>query len=155
MTAAVVSIPLGSTPASATALAGTCYDINLHTTGKVHAFTGLDCRTGDLGADVGNDSDWGASGGGFSGGDTNAAYSVLNNGYDEGKSVVALYDYTAYSWDWGYACLKTGDWAPDLSKFSFSPRIYEQNKRYNMGGAISSHQWVYESACAPEYIIAD
>ncbi|GAA3605745.1 hypothetical protein GCM10022419_108190 [Nonomuraea rosea] len=121
-----------------------------HADGKFYAFASVDCG-GYLGGDEGNDSDWGQSGGGFSGGDTDKALSILNDGIDVGLHIVAVYDYTAYTSAQGYRCLDVGDWVPDLRPYSFVKP--NGSLGVNMARQISSHRWVARSACTDASMI--
>ncbi|MFI6296264.1 hypothetical protein ACIBEJ_32040 [Nonomuraea sp. NPDC050790] len=127
----------------------TCSEIQTSTgDGYVYAFPNQNCQGNRLGRSQGNDSDWGQPGGGFTDSATDRARSVVNNGQVDpnGYNVVALYDYTAYSWQWGYRCLDRGDWVTDLVGHTYTPN--PNGTRTKMAYTISSHQWVKKSACA-------
>ncbi|MEU5217420.1 hypothetical protein AB0G79_14630 [Streptomyces sp. NPDC020807] len=114
--------------------------------GYVLAWGGPGCAGDPLGRAAGNDPDWGQSGGGFTGSDTNQAESVVNGGtYSDGVNIVAFYDYTAYSAANGYGCLKRGMKIDNLyNEYFINPAGTQLRRMHN---AISSHQWVTTSAC--------
>ncbi|MFI9556985.1 hypothetical protein [Nonomuraea endophytica] len=150
--AAVALAGLATAPMTGTASADpwpdpTCGEIQTSTgDGYVYAFPSQNCQGQRLGRDQGDDADWGKPGGGFNDMDTALARSVVNNGQEDPYDIVALYDYTAYSWEWGYRCLDRGDWVTDLTAHTFTAK--PNGTRTKMAYAISSHKWVQRSACA-------
>ncbi|MFB4263160.1 hypothetical protein [Nonomuraea sp. GTA35] len=112
-----------------------------HRDGKVRAFGSTDCED-PLGADDGNDLDWGDNVGAFRGSDTNKASSLMNNGFtNEQLKYVAFYDYTHQDHRYGYGCLAPDElYADKLSDDYLTTGPTINNK-------ISSHQWVTKSAC--------
>lgn len=114
--------------------------------GNVVAWGEPSCAGNPFGWDSGNDSDWGQSGGGFTGSDTNQAESVINGGTtSNGVNVVAFYDYTAYSADYGYGCLKRSTKIDNLyDEYFINPAGTQLRRMHN---EISSHKWVRVTAC--------
>ncbi|MEU0526353.1 hypothetical protein [Streptomyces niveus] len=128
------ALPTGS------AQAATC--AGLHSslpTQYVYAYDAMNCDSAELGRAVGNDQNWGDSGGSFQGGDTNKASSVINLGL---TSQVKFYNGTGAFPNGGYICLsRVEGFVRDLSDdfFTSGPTV---------NNAISSHQWVASSACS-------
>ncbi|WP_336214087.1 hypothetical protein [Nonomuraea sp. LPB2021202275-12-8] len=160
LAAASLAIPLAGTPAAAESesesesatMLWNCRAVREQVgleDGRARAFDGKDCHT-PLGADEGNDYDWGDSTGQFQKGDTNAASSLMNNGYSGGRDVIAFYDITAWDYRYGYSCLAHDElFADDLSDNKFSkittgPYTGKQNP---MDNRISSHRWVTRDDC--------
>ncbi|MFD7323746.1 hypothetical protein ACFV9D_22035 [Streptomyces sp. NPDC059875] len=112
--------------------------------GYVRAWDGFDCWGAYLGGTAGNDPDWNAPGGGFTGA-WDKASSVMNSGYFGGKDVVAFYRYQNYAYADGYTCLRPGEkYADDLTDNRFHNGPWDED----VDDDIRSHQWVYASACA-------
>ncbi|UBU17853.1 hypothetical protein [Nonomuraea gerenzanensis] len=155
LAAITVAASLAAAPAAAADTAGTrvenCDAVwfsvptengQAHRDGKVRAFDQADCHT-LLGADAGNDLDWGDDVGAFRLGDTNKASSLMNNGFtNEQLRYVAFYDYTYQDHRHGYGCLAPDElYADNLADDDLTTGPTINNK-------ISSHQWVTKTACA-------
>ncbi|MFF7736425.1 MULTISPECIES: hypothetical protein [unclassified Streptomyces] len=141
-----LALPLPSAHAAGSAATGAGCDAEYFKykgDGKVRAYHETDCRV-LLGADAGDDPNWGDGAGQFQGGDNDNAFSVLNTGtYSGGYDVVAFYVSTDYDWQrGGYSCLKRSEiYVDDLAR-------NDSTGGYPMWYNISSHRWVTESACA-------
>lgn len=112
--------------------------------GYFHAYDASNCGT-LLGRTQSWDSDWGNSTGPFTGGDTNAARSILNKGTS--GLAVQVFNGTGQDWAGGNACLTSGEvdggeaYMSDLAGEYFSSGHEVNNK-------ISSHRWVDPDNCS-------
>lgn len=155
-----VTVPLSTTPSASAGtaqFAGCNNEYNgqggYEGDGKVHIYRDINCAN-QIGNDIDNDSDWGDGGGDVKNA-TNMASSVLNSGIRGGYDAVAFYDYTAYSWEYGFTCLKWSEfYADDLTDNRFSKRTKGEDtgKAFIVNDAISSHKWVPESACGGTFV---
>ncbi|MFJ5737269.1 hypothetical protein [Streptomyces microflavus] len=134
---------LGPVPSASAAEAATCYDEFYETAlaGYVYAYDGANC-VGQLGLAVGNDQNWGDSGGSFQGSDNNKASSILNKGnYSEVKFFQYPTTYTGYN---PHICLSRAEgYASNLSDNYFMGERAEGTANNN----ISGHIWVDRTAC--------
>ncbi|GAA3771038.1 hypothetical protein ACFS5L_12620 [Streptomyces phyllanthi] len=105
--------------------------------GSFYAYDFTDC-SGLLGRTAeSSDANWGDSSGPFQGNADNAASSILHKGTS--GMAVKVYQYPGYLG--GHACLKKSEsYKEDLSRHTFSNGA-------GMDNDISSHRWVWESAC--------
>ena len=111
------------------------------TWGHFYAYNYADC-SGKLGSTASYDGNWGNSSGPFQGGDTNKASSILHKG--ESGMAVKVYDGTNYTG--AFACIKKSEY--------YVSSLYDDylwsgpgNGQVPASNTISSHEWVWESAC--------
>ncbi|MGW0801603.1 hypothetical protein [Nonomuraea sp. NPDC002799] len=119
-----------------------------HRDGRVRIWRDINC-TNALGYASGDDWDWGDGTGEIKNA-TNVVSSVMNNGDIGGYDVVAFYDYTGYDWQYGYTCLKPGQYYADsLENDKFTKRTAGEHKgeTFDANDAISSHKWVTQFDC--------
>ncbi|MCH0543284.1 hypothetical protein I3F58_27785 [Streptomyces sp. MUM 203J] len=105
--------------------------------GYLFAYNHTHC-SGYLGKASGNDSDWGDSAGGFRGSDDNRASSVVH----KGTSGMAVKFYSVKGYKGGHTCLKKSEY------YMSSLYGHRFTSSSSVNDNISSHKWVWESACS-------
>ncbi|MFF3840328.1 hypothetical protein [Streptomyces sp. NPDC001930] len=136
------SLLIGTPAQAASATCDTFYN-NTAKSGYMYAFNLRDCKD-VLGADAGDEYDWGDSTGELKGRATNNAESVMNKGTGSTYHIVRFSDYTAYNTREGYGCLSPnethqGKYAADL----WDNKLSDGGPAAN---SFSSHTWV--SSCS-------
>jgi hypothetical protein len=101
-----------------------------------------------LGKTTGNDSNWGDSAGGFRGGDTNNASSLLHKGTS--GMAVKVYDKTGYTG--AYSCIKKSEYYVSNLIDDHLTGGGPGTGQVPANNTISSHKWVEESACGGAFL---
>ncbi|MEV8405281.1 hypothetical protein AB0R12_05565 [Streptomyces niveus] len=135
---------LGLIIPATTAQAAPGCDDNYHATpsGYMYAFDGNYCEV-YLGRSNTQDTDWGNGAGGFQGGDTNKASSLVYKG--SSGTAMKVYNGTGDDFGGGYNCISAGEYYVDVlagNKFTATT-----GNPIDVNNQISSHKKVSESAC--------
>ena len=132
----------GPVPSASAAPAATCWD-NFENAldGYVYAYNGYNCE-GQLGLAIGDDQNWGDSGGSFQGSDNNRASSVLNKGlYSQVKFLANPNIGNNFN---PHICLTRAEgFASNLSDNYFE----NESIWGSANNSISAHIWVPRTAC--------
>jgi hypothetical protein len=117
------------------------------TFGHFYAYEIFHC-TIKLGSSAGDDANWGNSSGGFQGGDTNEAGSLLH----KGTSGLAVKVYNGTSHTGAYSCVKKSEYYVSVLHDDYLTGGVHPSDRVSANDTISSHEWVRESACAGAFL---
>jgi hypothetical protein len=134
--------------ASAQAASANC-DTQWHsaTSGHFYAYNTYSCYA-KLGNTAGDDSNWGNTSGGFQGGDTNTASSILH----KGTSGLAVKVYNGTSYTGAYSCIKKSEfYVSTLADDNLTGGVHPSDQ-VSANNTISSHKWVRETACAGAFL---